>query len=61
MCAIDPPKPSLVLFRAFGTPFSEKWWGGWGSGSQRGSWGCKYYQGDRHYQRMMYPKADQIH
>ena len=27
MCAIDPPKPSLVLFRAFGTTFSEKWWG----------------------------------
>ena len=27
MCAIDPPKPSLVSFRAFGIPFSEKWLG----------------------------------
>ena len=27
MCAIDPPKTSLVSFRAFGIPFSEKWWG----------------------------------
>ena len=61
MCALDPSKPSLVSFCAFDIPFSEKWSGGWGERSQRGSWGCKYYQGDRHYQRMMYPKADQIH
>ena len=27
MCAIDPPKTSLVSFRAFGIPFSDKWWG----------------------------------
>ena len=34
MCAIDPPKTSLVSFRAFGIPFSEKWWGEGGKGGR---------------------------